>query len=612
MPETSTQLSVASKEVSTSHASITTQTIYLSTTEAMLSSASSTLPNVGYTTELTTEAVTSTRTEKTSTLSTALPTHLPTVSSTLSSPMTNTMHTKQFSTEDKITSSASTKARTDNISKTYFSTLAPESVVTQESSVTHVSVNTSSSNITSSTQKPSLSKSTSPVSESYSNTTKFYTENKLPITSTNEHLNISENVSTVKPPLNYTTAKTSPSHGLSNTTAIVTSIGKSTISTTPSTSFSPPQEPCIGTENQQCSYINGICTCVCSRYYIGSSCEYGKNETSAVLNSGGPIRNISVEITINKAYTEGLKNTSSVDYIILYKQIINVLETAFRRASPNYFSKVVINGFRRGSIIVDSTAIYTYPNNQTGIDFINNNLNKSVNTFLNESLPELTRIMNTTVSITRIQPEPPAITMVDELKNYVTCSLNYAGYIVTCNNIHCYCTGPCFNTPDYCNYHGDCYNAANGSICMCYKHEFYQYQGKQCELYEQTSGFYGLIFGVIGGALLLLIVLIFAICILRKKRMFSLFSERAESKMWFTYDEERTNFQNTDMDAFARASMRSLSPTSGKYDFETNSFSSSGSDLSAGVYRPRLDKVDTSQTFKIQRPEMIPTYEEQR
>ncbi|CAJ0916177.1 unnamed protein product [Ranitomeya imitator] len=255
----------------------------------------------------------------------------------------------------------------------------------------------------------------------------------------------------------------------------------------------------------------------------------------------GPTRHISVEITINATFDISLTDPSSPQYLTLFAQ----LSLAFKRAAPKYFSKVVIHGFRNGSIIVNSTAIYNYPNNQTGITFLNKDLELAVNNSLKQSLPGLAQELNTSVSISKIDPQSPAITNVGQMMPYVNCSLAYAGYIVTCNDQNCYCSGPCFNNPAYCNYNGECFNAKNGSICQCYKSHFYQFQGEQCELYVRTSGFYGLIFGLIGGILLLLIVVIFAVYALRKKRMFSLFKERRDSRMWFTYDEERTNFQHT-------------------------------------------------------------------
>ncbi|XP_056409480.1 interphotoreceptor matrix proteoglycan 2-like [Hyla sarda] len=301
----------------------------------------------------------------------------------------------------------------------------------------------------------------------------------------------------------------------------------------------------------------------------------------------------------------GKKKDSLLPKRVKYFNALDELTPVFRRAAPEYFLDVLIHGFRSGSILVNSTAIYAYPNNQTGIDFINHDLEYAVNESLTQSLPDLTDTLEANVSISTIQAEPPTITKVEQMKIYVNCSLDFADYTVICNSMFCYCTGPCFNNPDYCHYNGDCHNALNGSICMCYKRDFYRYIGDQCELYERSPGFYGLIFGVIAGVLLLIIVLIFVVIFLRKKRMFSFFIERRESKMWFTYDEERTNFQHTDMDAAARASLSNLSSRTGNYDVETKSFHSSDSELSAGVYRPRLDQVDTSKKFKIQRPEMV-------
>ncbi|XP_040285010.1 mucin-3A-like [Bufo bufo] len=558
--QTSLKLSTVLTETSTSPTS-TTKSNNFTTREQILSSTSIGKRTL-FPTELSTKAITHTKTEKTS----------------------------SFSTEP------STSFSTASF------TILPVSAVTHESDyvpTTNV--------VTSLPMQQTITKSTTHLSVSVSNPTRSLTESSQSLSS-NDQVNITQTFSTVTPVLSSTTVKTSFSSSysrLNTSTTVITTEKISTLSTTP--------KLCTNTENKNCSYQNGICSCVCNQYLIGNECEYGKNETSAVLpERKGPTRNISVEFTIYKTFTISLNDKSSPEYSALYNQIIDVLKSAFKHAAPDYFLEVAIHGFRNGSIIVDSTAIFKYPNNQTGIDFINNDLESAMNSSLVQSMADLTEILKANVFISKIQAGSPTITKVEQMKKYVSCSLNYAGYIVTCNSIYCYCTGPCFNNPGYCHYHGDCFNAANGSICQCYKYDFYQYQGEQCELYERRSGFYGLIFGLIGGALLLLIVLIFAVFVLRKKRMFKLFNERRNSKTWFTYDEERTNFQHTDMDDVARSGITNLAAKFGKYDLETNSFNSSDSSLSAGVYRPRLDKVDTSQPFKIQRPEMVSASIEQK
>ncbi|XP_044138121.1 cell wall protein DAN4-like [Bufo gargarizans] len=559
--QTSLKLSTALTEASPSPTS-TTKSNNFTTREQILSSASIGKRTL-FPTELSTEAITHTKTEKTSSFSTKPSTFLSTASFT----------------------------------------------ILPVSAVTHKSDYVPTTNVvTSLPMKQTITKSTTHLLASVSNPTRSLTESSQSLSSSNDQFNITQTFSTVTPVLSSTTVKTSFSSSysrLNTSTTVITTEKISTLSTTP--------KLCTNTENMNCSYQNGICSCVCNQYLIGNECKYGKNETSAVLpERKGPTRNISVEFTIYKTFKISLNDKSSPEYSALYNQIIDVLNFAFKLAAPDYFLEVAIHGFRNGSIIVDSTAIFEYPNNQTGIDFINNDLETAMNSSLVQSMADLTEILKANVSISKIQTGSPTITKVEQMKKYVSCSLNYAGYIVTCNSIYCYCTGPCFNNPGYCHYHGECFNAANGSICQCYKYDFYQYQGEQCELYERRSGFYGLIFGLIGGALLLLIVLIFAVFVLRKKRMFKLFNERRNSKTWFTYDEERTNFQHTDMDDVARSGITNLAAKFGKYDLETNSLNSSDSSLSAGVYRPRLDKVDTSQPFKIQRPEMVSASIEQK
>ncbi|XP_075696898.1 uncharacterized protein LOC142662570 [Rhinoderma darwinii] len=284
-------------------------------------------------------------------------------------------------------------------------TSTPHATVT--STVTNVSDNVLSTPIvTSLPVQPNITTPTSPASVSSSSPPRPLTQSSNSTSSSNDYSNI-----TTKAPLNNsTTVKTSTSSLYSslNTTTIVTSSG--TISTPSITSLNTTTQLCTSTENQQCSSKNGSCTCVCNKDLIGRDCAYGKNETAAVLNKEkGPKRNFFVEITIDKTFEMSLNNPSSSEYINLYTQVLNVLEVAFKRAAPEYFFKVIIHGFRNGSIIVNSTAVYTYPNNQTGIDFINEQLESELNNSLDQSLPELEQKMGVTVRKS-VQPESPTIT----------------------------------------------------------------------------------------------------------------------------------------------------------------------------------------------------------
>ncbi|XP_068098834.1 mucin-17-like [Hyperolius riggenbachi] len=381
-----------------------------------------------------------------------------------------------------------------------------------------------------------------------------------------------------------------------------TSTTTSTTTKTSGTSVSSTSVQCVSDDTQQCSIINGVCSCTCTRYYIGNGCQYGKNQTSATLDKvHAPKREVYAQITIHKDFIDALQDPSSTEYGSLVNILLTILIPAFQAVAPQYFVDVVITGFSQGSIIVNSTVTYGYPNNQTGIDFINSDLETAVNNSLVNTIPKLSVAVNSTVSIRGITITPPTVMNVEELKPYVTCALSYEGYEVACNNQTCYCIGPCYINPGYCNYNGICYNAVNGSICQCYKSEFYQYSGKQCEIYEQSAGYYGLIFGIIGGVLLLLIVLIFVVIVYRRKRMFTWIAQRRESKTWFTYDEERSNFHYTNMDAVARAHMETLSPRTGRYNVQENPYE----EFSSETYQPKLEKVDTCQTFKIKRPDVV-------
>ncbi|MEE6483526.1 hypothetical protein FKM82_013584 [Ascaphus truei] len=203
------------------------------------------------------------------------------------------------------------------------------------------------------------------------------------------------------------------------------------------------------------------------------------------------------------------------------------------------------------------------------------------------------------------------ITRVTQMKQYFNCSLTFAQYTVRCDNQSCFCTGPCYHNESYCNYRGDCYNTQNGPVCQCYSYNFYQYGGKQCDLYERSAGFYGVIFGVIGAVLLLVIVVIFAVIVIKKKKTFRKFAERRDSRRWFSLDEEFSHFSHTNMDNVAtKSNTGKLSSRSGTYDLEGGL--SKDSDFTPGVYRPTLENVDITKPIKIKRPELVPPYNEQR
>ncbi|KAG8434272.1 hypothetical protein GDO86_012593 [Hymenochirus boettgeri] len=95
--------------------------------------------------------------------------------------------------------------------------------------------------------------------------------------------------------------------------------------------------------------------------------------------------------------------------------------------------------------------------------------------------------------------------------------------------------------------------------------------------------------------------------VFRKRRKSSEFKLRYDPQRWFTLDEESSNFSYTDMDKVETAGIKRLSSKSGNYDVENSSYG----DFSQGVYKPKLDKVDSLQSVHINRPYMIPPSNEQ-
>ncbi|KAI4901886.1 hypothetical protein NFI96_013860, partial [Prochilodus magdalenae] len=84
------------------------------------------------------------------------------------------------------------------------------------------------------------------------------------------------------------------------------------------------------------------------------------------------------------------------------------LAVILRKVEPQNFKDVVIVGLKRGSIIVNSTARFYYPNNQSEIDSFNSNLERSLNTTFNnpDSLKKLSKAVQANVLVIAIIWEP--------------------------------------------------------------------------------------------------------------------------------------------------------------------------------------------------------------
>ncbi|XP_078095866.1 uncharacterized protein LOC144510246 [Mustelus asterias] len=195
--------------------------------------------------------------------------------------------------------------------------------------------------------------------------------------------------------------------------------------------------------------------------------------------------------------------------------------------------------------MANSSGLYNYSNNQTEINYLNNDLETKLLSIVNntDALGNLTGSVGHTVTLTQVYVPVPPIKNITELN--ITCSLNFEHYKVNCRNgIYCMCQGPCKVNPDFCNHNGQCLNQAHGSVCECYQQTFYQYTGKNCGIFIRNSRFYGVLFGVLAAGLLLIIVIIIAIIFCcRRKRSWS--TDHQSSHKWYSIDEEYFRFPHT-------------------------------------------------------------------
>ncbi|KAI4901887.1 hypothetical protein NFI96_013861, partial [Prochilodus magdalenae] len=187
------------------------------------------------------------------------------------------------------------------------------------------------------------------------------------------------------------------------------------------------------------------------------------------------------------------------------------LSAIFQSADAQNFRDMDVVKRPDGSIII--TAHYNYPNNQTQMDYLNNNLESRLRTILNSStFMNLSEPLHANVSLNMSSPE---ITNIAELKPFLSCVLDFANFTMMIQEGSWICEGPCKTDPGYCNHHGDCLNGRTGPQCQCYENNFEEHHGQQCEIYSRTPGFYAALFGSLEGAIIILILVVLFICLRR-------------------------------------------------------------------------------------------------
>ncbi|XP_050925323.1 mucin-3B [Lates calcarifer] len=172
-----------------------------------------------------------------------------------------------------------------------------------------------------------------------------------------------------------------------------------------------------------------------------------------------------------------------------------------------------------GSVVAKSVAEYSYPNNETQIQFVNTQLDRVLTDILNDTnnLKNISQAFNSSGAVLNgISFHQPTITNITDLKPFINCS-QLANYTAEIDNGQWQCVGPCKTNPDYCHQHGICHNDIHkGPTCSCFESSLEQFYGPQCDLFRRGPGFYGALFGSLAAALLILIIIVIAVIVIKK------------------------------------------------------------------------------------------------
>ncbi|XP_037634235.1 uncharacterized protein LOC119493170 [Sebastes umbrosus] len=293
---------------------------------------------------------------------------------------------------------------------------------------------------------PPLTVATTTVNNESIPTSKALTS--VEIISTNKFTTVSHSTSTIIP--------------LSNTTV--------TVIISPTT---PQCEKCL-TEciGGTCSFNATLvgCHCHCPHDFVyGDSCSFGNNDTPAHVDTGAlPTRNATVTLEIDITFLKAFNNLNSPQSLEFIKKFEQQLEALCKEADPQTFKRVKVIKLTQGSVVAESVAEYIYPNNETQIQFVNNQLVGVLTGILNDSskLINISQAFNNSaVKLNKLIFHTPEITNITDLKPFVNCS-GFANYTAELVNGQWQCAGPCKTNPDYCHQHGECQNEIHkGPIC---------------------------------------------------------------------------------------------------------------------------------------------------
>ncbi|XP_048879886.1 serine-rich adhesin for platelets isoform X5 [Brienomyrus brachyistius] len=379
---------------------------------------------------------------------------------------------------------------TDKMNTSMQSTTASEPSVTKVlSSMSQIPPSTSFKNVTSNISSSGVTHSSNAVLSTKMHTTEVH------------HLTLSSRTTAVR-------VLTTNQKGLSPTSH----------SSTISAHFSSTQSITLNCTAEDCrcdgapcffNVTSNDCKCQCNSSTFGNSCEFGGNNIPVIIGVT-PTRKVNISLRIMKNFDLSFKNLKSSESQKFINIIIHELEFLCKGASPENFMDVKIIDLRNGSIIAETVAQYSYPNNQSQINFLNNDLVSTLKAIFNntDSFKNLSQALGGfAVNVINIYPQPLVIMSIMDLKPFVSCDVGFANYTPEIVDGGWECVSPCVNSPDYCHQQGECFNAKTGPVCKCFEPQLGQYYGAQCQFYRRTAQFYGVLFGVLASGLFLLLVI---------------------------------------------------------------------------------------------------------
>ncbi|KAG5274739.1 hypothetical protein AALO_G00139610 [Alosa alosa] len=544
---------------------------------------------------------------------------------TASTAFTSTGSTAQSSTASAATTgttgvssaAATTSAEVTEMSKS--TTVQPStSASSEEPSSAPVSTQTSGSPSTPLTTVTQETTGTTDVSSVAATTSAQVTETSKPTTVQQSTSASSEEPSSAPvsaPQAGTASAGTTGTTGVSSaaamTTAQVTETSKpTTVQPSTSASSEKPSSAPVSTqtsvspstlvttttqETTSSTQTTGKTTASTAFASTGPIPQYGFNETNVILdNNGIPPRKAKFSLRIRDF------NLTTSDKAALIEILEEELTPLFRQADPLSFQDFRIFRLRQGSIIADGVARYRYHNNESQINFLNEQLGSKLESVVTQQGD----FKNLSEALGNVAIEDPTLTMADtdiknlmDLRPYISCHIEFSNYSIEISEGGWKCVGSCFTNPGYCNQHGECFNKKSGPVCQCFESFLESYYGPQCDLFRRGVGFYAILFGCLSAGLLLLIIIVIVIVVLR----------RGHGRSWFA-DKRLTSFETFDDDVFNYSNrghyrnflVRLPGRQDGVYSIENDV--SVSDEISPGVFRPRLDLVDTTFDMRINRP----------